>query len=92
VKDDYSCIEFLVAIVDDFCIFFSPAAYNNPSVHLLYYQWGNSRILEYLVGWEASSQYFSFLLPLPYKPLVHADFILSLTVVQLYHTKNTSGL
>ena len=36
--------------------------------------------------------YFSFLLPIPYKPIVHADFILSSTVVQLYHTKNISGL
>jgi hypothetical protein len=36
--------------------------------------------------------YFSFLLPIPYKPIVHTDFILSLTVVQLYRTKNTSGL
>ena len=29
-------------------------------------------------------------MPIPYKPIVHTDFILSLTVVQLYRTKNTS--
>ena len=83
------CSSTWLVVLYDYCC---QALYNAiAAVRIL---WPVAKKLPALSSWSVllMISYFSFLLPIPYKAVVHADFILSLTVVQLYHTKNTSGL